>query len=377
MVLDDSHFGGSWSPSGDDILFVARESEGHHKAIWVVNADGGAPEQLPITPVCGGPLDTPDEYGCYSPDWSPDGDRIVFTRSEPDRSNETLWIVNADGTTPCRSPTAPTTTRLGDHRRHRERRATGKPRHSEPGRRSAPDCPDGGCEATTRRCSVASWVWSDVSLECPAAVRLASERTGRRARSSRGVARKRNGIDTYQGCPAVANSTTRRGSTSCSSSGSIRIRGRTRRSSSTVAKPLSPRSVSRLIGINEAGCWSGRPGSSRTWAVEGATGMGALLAQQLVGAGEHVVDVPAKLSARVRLLERGRSTRPTPTMPDRRRSWRGAPRAQRRRATDQHRSCCACWPTAIIRSPPSGRARSADCTRCCACSSRAAALAGP
>jgi hypothetical protein len=35
----------------------------------------------------------------------------------------------------------------------------------------------------------------------------------------------------------------------------------------------------------------------RTWAVEGATGMGALLAQQLVGAGEHVVDVPPKLSA--------------------------------------------------------------------------------
>ena len=33
--------------------------------------------------------------------------------------------------------------------------------------------------------------------------------------------------------------------------------------------------------------------------------MGALLAQQLVAAGEHVVDVPAKLSARVRLLERG------------------------------------------------------------------------
>ena len=50
----------------------------------------------------------------------------------------------------------------------------------------------------------------------------------------------------------------------------------------------------------------------RTWTVEGATGMGALLAQ-LVDAGEHVVDVPPKLSARVRLLERGGSTRPTPT----------------------------------------------------------------
>jgi len=50
----------------------------------------------------------------------------------------------------------------------------------------------------------------------------------------------------------------------------------------------------------------------RTWAVEGATGMGALLAQQLVAAGEHVVDVPAKLSSRVRLLERGRIDKTDP-----------------------------------------------------------------
>jgi transposase len=44
----------------------------------------------------------------------------------------------------------------------------------------------------------------------------------------------------------------------------------------------------------------------RLWAVEGATGVGALLAQQLVGAGEMVVDVPPALSARVRLLDAGR-----------------------------------------------------------------------
>ncbi len=50
----------------------------------------------------------------------------------------------------------------------------------------------------------------------------------------------------------------------------------------------------------------------RSWAVEGATGMGAMPAQQLVGAGEHVVDVPAKLSARVRLLERGRIDKTDP-----------------------------------------------------------------
>jgi transposase len=48
------------------------------------------------------------------------------------------------------------------------------------------------------------------------------------------------------------------------------------------------------------------PFQPRCWAIEGATGMGAMLAQQLVGAGEHVVDVPPKLSARVRLMDTGR-----------------------------------------------------------------------
>jgi len=50
----------------------------------------------------------------------------------------------------------------------------------------------------------------------------------------------------------------------------------------------------------------------RTWAVEGATGMGAMLAQQLVAAGERVLDVPPKLSARVRLLDNGRIDKTDP-----------------------------------------------------------------
>jgi hypothetical protein len=41
----------------------------------------------------------------------------------------------------------------------------------------------------------------------------------------------------------------------------------------------------------------------RVWAVEGARGLGALVAQELVAAGETVLDVPAKLSARVRVLD--------------------------------------------------------------------------
>jgi hypothetical protein len=45
----------------------------------------------------------------------------------------------------------------------------------------------------------------------------------------------------------------------------------------------------------------------RVWAVEGATGAGALVAQQLLAAGETVLDVPPTLSARVRLLDSTRT----------------------------------------------------------------------
>jgi transposase len=43
----------------------------------------------------------------------------------------------------------------------------------------------------------------------------------------------------------------------------------------------------------------------RVWAVEGANGVGRPLAQRLLEAGEHVVDVPAKLAARIRLFDTG------------------------------------------------------------------------
>ncbi len=45
----------------------------------------------------------------------------------------------------------------------------------------------------------------------------------------------------------------------------------------------------------------------REWAIESANGLGYLLAQQLVAAGETVFDVPPMLASRVRLLGSGRS----------------------------------------------------------------------
>src|SRR5947207_6890406 len=54
------------------------------------------------------------------------------------------------------------------------------------------------------------------------------------------------------------------------------------------------------------------PFEKRTWAIESASGLGYLLAQQLVAAGETVVDVPATLASRARLLATGRSNKNDP-----------------------------------------------------------------
>ena len=55
-----------------------------------------------------------------------------------------------------------------------------------------------------------------------------------------------------------------------------------------------------------------QPFRARLWAIEGADGMGYLLAQQLVASGEHVVNVPATLAARTRVLGSGWSSKTDP-----------------------------------------------------------------
>ena len=54
------------------------------------------------------------------------------------------------------------------------------------------------------------------------------------------------------------------------------------------------------------------PFVERTWAIESAGGLGYLLAQQLVEAGEVVLDVPPTLASRVRVLSTGRSEKNDP-----------------------------------------------------------------
>jgi transposase len=81
----------------------------------------------------------------------------------------------------------------------------------------------------------------------------------------------------------------------------------------------------------------------RTWAIEGAGGLGHLLAQQLLAAGERVLDVPPKLAARVRLLASGDTNKNDPN--DARSVAVAALRSPARRpvAADDHAAVLKVW----------------------------------
>ena len=63
--------------------------------------------------------------------------------------------------------------------------------------------------------------------------------------------------------------------------------------------------------VDQLLAWA-EPLGARTWAIESANGLGYLLSQQLVAAGETVLDVPATLAARARVLATGRSNKNDP-----------------------------------------------------------------
>ena len=89
------------------------------------------------------------------------------------------------------------------------------------------------------------------------------------------------------------------------------------------------------------------PFEKRTWAIESAGGLGYLLAQQLVDAGEHVLDVPPTLASRVRVLGTGRSEKndPNDAFSVAIAALRSTVFARSSRPTTPR--SCDCWPSAI------------------------------
>ncbi len=74
---------------------------------------------------------------------------------------------------------------------------------------------------------------------------------------------------------------------------------------SSVKVRATRRQMDQLLG------WAD-PFDKRTCAIESAGGLGYLLAQQLVARGEEVLDVPATLASRIRVLATGRSNKNDP-----------------------------------------------------------------
>jgi len=97
MIVEDGFFAGSWSPTENQILFVARASAGRLPTIWVVNADGSGLHQLSISPACGGADSDLNSTACLYPGWSPDGTKVIFARVEAGQEQGDIYGVNADG----------------------------------------------------------------------------------------------------------------------------------------------------------------------------------------------------------------------------------------------------------------------------------------
>jgi Tol biopolymer transport system component len=83
QVADDP----AWSPDGQRIAYVVRESSGASD-IWVINADGSGAHALTSGP-----------GSSWGPTWSPDGSMLAYTHSAPGRADQ-IWVVGADGSNP-------------------------------------------------------------------------------------------------------------------------------------------------------------------------------------------------------------------------------------------------------------------------------------
>jgi TolB protein len=78
----------SWSPDGTKIAYSSN-SGSFDMQIWVMNADGSAPQKLTTF--------TGDGSGDKQPDWSPDGTRILFTRWVGTSNAPDICRIKADG----------------------------------------------------------------------------------------------------------------------------------------------------------------------------------------------------------------------------------------------------------------------------------------
>jgi Tol biopolymer transport system component len=99
QVTHDGSFdaASSWSPVGDRIAYASdlsdpdrpgcEENVSCTRDIYVINADGSGQVQLTV-----------DSGNAWQPDWSPDGNSIVFVRDAGDIFSGDIYVMSVDGT---------------------------------------------------------------------------------------------------------------------------------------------------------------------------------------------------------------------------------------------------------------------------------------
>jgi len=81
----------SWSPDGEWITWQVHYG-GKNFGIWVMRIDGSNPKEILSIEI-----NQTIALDNISPSWSPDSQRIVFSKPNSDESKVVLWIINRDG----------------------------------------------------------------------------------------------------------------------------------------------------------------------------------------------------------------------------------------------------------------------------------------
>jgi len=95
-----TYLGPSWNGAGDAIVIVGYQNFGaptqQSRGVFKFSATGNPPNNPgpPFTPWLNDPL-------ALEPDWSPDGQHIVFSKISPGESDRDIWIINANATDPA------------------------------------------------------------------------------------------------------------------------------------------------------------------------------------------------------------------------------------------------------------------------------------
>lgn len=99
----------AYSPVNDDILFVSDKTATGGSSIWLWEDDLGAATELydsdgrngdasPAVTIASTVLNLPAGAGISKPAWSPDGNKIAFSRERPTTGEIDIYVMDADGT---------------------------------------------------------------------------------------------------------------------------------------------------------------------------------------------------------------------------------------------------------------------------------------